>query len=51
MHGMVEADARGGSGRAWWKRTRVVEAEVGGLGEVVVAGRPFMCAVEGDRKI
>jgi hypothetical protein len=23
------------SGRAWWKRTRVAGAEVGGLGEVV----------------
>jgi hypothetical protein len=35
--------AHGRTGRAWWKRTRVVGAEVGGLGEVaVVAGCSFM---------
>ena len=34
--------AHGGIGRAWWKRTRMVGAEVGGLGEVVVAGCSFM---------
>ena len=34
---MVESDARGGG-----KRTRMVGAEVGGLGEVVVAGCSFM---------
>jgi len=41
----VEAEverARGGIGRAWWKRTRMVGAEVGGLGEFVVAGCSFM---------
>jgi hypothetical protein len=39
---MVESDARGG----WWKRARqrwrMAGAEVGGLGEVVVAGCSFM---------
>jgi hypothetical protein len=39
---MVESDARGGSGR-------VVGAEVGGLGEVVVAGCPFVLVADGDR--
>jgi hypothetical protein len=44
---VVEAEverAHGGIGRAWWKRTRVVGSEVGGLGEVVVAvaGCSFM---------
>jgi hypothetical protein len=41
----VEAEverAYGGIRRAWWKRTRMVGAEVGGLGEVVVAGCSFM---------
>jgi hypothetical protein len=36
---MVESDARGGSGRAWWERRYVC---IGGLGEVVVAGCSFM---------
>ena len=34
--------AHGGIGHAWWKRTRMVVAEVGELGEVVVAGCSFM---------
>ena len=37
--------AHGRTERAWWKRTRVVGAEVEALGEVVVAGCSFMLVV------
>jgi hypothetical protein len=43
--------SRRSSGREWWKRTRMTGAEVGGLGEVVVAGCSFIVGVDGDRKI
>jgi hypothetical protein len=50
----VEAEVErghGGIGRARWKRARMVGAEVGGLGEVVVAGCSMLVHVDGDRKI
>jgi hypothetical protein len=34
--------AHDGNGRAWWKRTRMSGAEVGGLGEVAVSECSFM---------